>query len=349
MRPPNTLALITSFRCTAACSECCFSCSPIAKSPLMSLRRMKHYIDTALTCFGESLRLLVITGGECFLLGAKLRLIVAYAAKRGLLVRVVTNAYWATSYGKAFRMLKHLKRLGLSEVNFSTGDEHSAWVPMDNVIYGSMAACELGVTCIVNVEQHGQDNAYYDQFMSDPRIANLSTSHSPDRFRVIAGIWMPTSNPERGKNAEASNRLPIPDSMRACDSLLTTITLSPHGELYACCGLTVRRNSYLQRPLPLYPTCEQLMSAYRSFLDDFLLLWISVKGAHSVYQSCCIKGVPEGMAWSKNAFGIHSCAVCRILFSRPMLERVSSAYKAHRAEVFSRLDLGDALAGKLTN
>lgn len=63
---PRTLSLITTFRCTAACASCCFGCSPWAARDVMSLRRMRHYIDTVLAAFGGSLQVVVFTGGECF-------------------------------------------------------------------------------------------------------------------------------------------------------------------------------------------------------------------------------------------------------------------------------------------
>ena len=72
----------------------------------MSLRSMRCYIDAAVEAFGETLKVVVFTGGECFLLGLRLRLAIAYASHRGLSTRVVTNGYWATSVERAVRTLR---------------------------------------------------------------------------------------------------------------------------------------------------------------------------------------------------------------------------------------------------
>jgi MoaA/NifB/PqqE/SkfB family radical SAM enzyme len=74
--PPKTLALAATYRCTATCKNCCFGCSPEMKKRL-SLIEMKRYVDQAVTFYGDSLKVLVITGGECFLLKDDLAKIIA--------------------------------------------------------------------------------------------------------------------------------------------------------------------------------------------------------------------------------------------------------------------------------
>jgi MoaA/NifB/PqqE/SkfB family radical SAM enzyme len=67
---------------------------------------MKSYIDQSVEAYPQSMVVLVLTGGECFLLGNKLEQIIEYATNKGLRVRVVTNGYWAKTYEIAKKKLQ---------------------------------------------------------------------------------------------------------------------------------------------------------------------------------------------------------------------------------------------------
>lgn len=60
---PQILTLITTYKCTAACENCCFNCSP-QYSRLMSISEIKEYISTCKATF-PSIKVVVFTGGEC--------------------------------------------------------------------------------------------------------------------------------------------------------------------------------------------------------------------------------------------------------------------------------------------
>lgn len=47
----------------------------------MTLDEMKHYVDTCIDAYPQSINRLALTGGECFLLGDALDEIVRYGAK----------------------------------------------------------------------------------------------------------------------------------------------------------------------------------------------------------------------------------------------------------------------------
>ena len=138
---PTSLTVLATYKCTAACKECCFECSPKLTQRL-SLPEIHQAIDQA-SAFA-SLRLVVFSGGECFLLGKELVSAVGYAHNKGLLVRCVTNGYWSTSSHAALLRLRPLQQAGLTELNLSTGDDHQAFVPFDRVVKGSNYSCRIG-------------------------------------------------------------------------------------------------------------------------------------------------------------------------------------------------------------
>src|SRR5262249_4504743 len=139
---PKTLTLLVTYQCTAACSQCCFGCTP-EKEGRIPQDRILAYIDQAAQM--GSVVNVVFSGGECFLLGNDLVEAVGRASQHGLSTRCVTNGYWATSMFAAERRLRPLVDAGLKELNISTGDFHLEYVPVDRVACGAIAAYQLGL------------------------------------------------------------------------------------------------------------------------------------------------------------------------------------------------------------
>lgn len=97
--------------------------------------------------------IVVLTGGECFTYGESLSKVIEYAAKRyDLLVRIVTNAYWANTLELARKRLKPYVEAGLKEINFSTGDEHLEYVSFKNIKNACLASVDFGLVPLVNIE-----------------------------------------------------------------------------------------------------------------------------------------------------------------------------------------------------
>jgi len=74
----------------------------------MSADQVCAYVDGALEAF-PSIRAVVFTGGECFLLGDGLTQGIERAARAGRGTRCVTNGYWATSREAAERRLRRAR------------------------------------------------------------------------------------------------------------------------------------------------------------------------------------------------------------------------------------------------
>lgn len=62
---PKTLTLITTFKCTASCANCCFDCNP-NRSELLNVDFAIDLIEKCIKIF-PSIKALVLTGGEAFL------------------------------------------------------------------------------------------------------------------------------------------------------------------------------------------------------------------------------------------------------------------------------------------
>src|SRR5262249_59831552 len=116
---------------------------------------------------------MVFAGGEVTLRGDDLLVAIAEAPRLGLPTRIVTNAYWATSLDRAREKLRQLVESGLTEVNYSTGDEHARFIPLDNVIYATVAAVEVKRPVHILVELRKNPAITRETVLRHPLIAEL--------------------------------------------------------------------------------------------------------------------------------------------------------------------------------
>ena len=121
-----------------------------------------------------SLKVLVITGGECFLDISYISSIIKYAKSKGLICRVVTNGFWAKEKEYAIELLSKLKSKGLDEINFSTGDDHLNYVPIKSIKNGISAAISLNLVTVVNIESGKDRNFDMSKFLDDPEMFSLT-------------------------------------------------------------------------------------------------------------------------------------------------------------------------------
>lgn len=71
---------------------------------------------------------------------------------------------------KAKTILEDLKASNLNEINFSTGDDHSKWIPQKNVRNAAVAAARLGFIPIINIETHDNSSPKILQFFGKDKI-----------------------------------------------------------------------------------------------------------------------------------------------------------------------------------
>ena len=90
---PQSLTILPTYKCNAACEQCCFESNPQIKHK-GSLESIKNNLESAKKAF-PSLKLIVFSGGEVFLLKDKLFDAIKHARLLGFQVRCVTNAFWA--------------------------------------------------------------------------------------------------------------------------------------------------------------------------------------------------------------------------------------------------------------
>lgn len=319
---PRQLVFITTYRCTAACSNCCFESSPRLNGRL-EFSFMARIIDDAIGNF-PSLGLVVFTGGECFLLGEDLFSAIAYVAKKGLSSRCVTNAYWAASEHQATNMARKLRESGLNEINISTGEEHRQWVPLERVLSGAEACLKEGIRTVIVFE--GKENSQYSvkDFLSSPPAKNLMAAY-PNALKIFSNVWIPffkDSNVIHSESTIRSSQAIL--GFTGCGEVLENLVVTPHRKVASCCGLTMEHIPEMKIG-DLNDSAKSAVKAYERQKEDMMKLWLWVDGPEKILEFATRKAgddYPKGMQ--------HPCQACALVH---LSEGIKRTIRKHASEV----------------
>ena len=301
-----------TYRCTAKCKSCRTLSSPSATERL-SCDEVLLAIREA---YSAGVGVVVFTGGEATLelnsLIAGLRL----ATELGLPTRLVTNAWWAEDETTAKTFLSELQEAGLTEINYSTGDQHVRFVSLENVLFAVRAALALNYNPCVMVESTA-NSGITAQFLQELPYQIETRKLFPGKLiKFNDSAWMPLS----GKRLETypSHRTYDKSNISAaggCDSVIGTVTVQANGKLGACCGIGMRLIPELDQGL-LGGT--SLTSAFESAENDLLKRWIRAEGPEKILAWASSKD--DRIQWEGRY--AHRCQACLRMYKDEMVRDV---------------------------
>lgn len=276
----------------------------------MKVSDMIHYIEKSCRLF-PTIKCLVLTGGEvsCFK-NIDICNVVEYARNLGINnIRIVSNGVWAKSVEYASQYLSTLKSSGLTELNISTGDEHSTFVPLANVLNAVNAAQELGLYISVAVEKH-KVNRITPQTIRDEYKALFKTELN---CQITESPWIEMKNFRKEYSSED-----LVDEINihgGCNSLFTGLQINPSGQLLACCGFASEFAKHLKLGhIDSYESSEQ----YENNLYNILNVWLYSEGPIGIVEHILGKGVKESR-------DVHMCEHCmRLLMSNNLEEAIKN-------------------------
>jgi len=186
----------------------------------MGIARAKRYIDKA----GQvGIRRIVFTGGEPFLYHQEIRILIQYAAQRGMETAVITNAAWASSRNQVRQYLSDLQQRGLESITLSTDRYHLIDVPLENLKNVLAVAEEIGLRAGVKIARLPHDPVAQRLYLS------LRNHSSRIRVQEISPL---------GRAAHLRPALPLKTSCSFLRSgCATPPVLLPDGHLMTCCNL----------------------------------------------------------------------------------------------------------------
>jgi len=271
--------------------------------------------------------MVVFTGGEATL-SKDLLDGINRATAHGLATRLVTNGWWAKTSRLLENMIANLKRVGLKELNLSTGDEHIRFVPVEYVAKCAYAAVEAGFYTAIMIEQRSKRAVTESTFRALPIICELFERFTSARFKIVESPWMPLDDRliadyELGSVSNRSNVL----SRGGCDSILKTTTVQANGNIAACCGIGMRLIPELQLGRLGDIT---LADADKVGEEDFLKRWIRVEGPEAILAWA--QQFDSSIQW-ENMYA-HRCQACIRLYKDPNVRKViTEHYEAKVCDV----------------
>jgi organic radical activating enzyme len=316
----HTLSVMPTFGCTAACKHCGTFSSPRNHASL-GLQEILSAIDQAVE---NHYKVVVFTGGEPTLAGDHLLRGIERASLAGLVTRIVTNGWWATDESSANRFATSLVKAGLTEINFSTGDQHSKFVPVENIFRACVAMCEAGLRSICIMVETVLDRVITETTITQhPAFMDMTKTFPQVRIQIFESPWMPMSPSAQASypRGMAVHRGNIAER-GGCNSCLSTTTIQADGRIAACCGLGVRSVPELQIG---HITTTSLREADEVAANDFLKRWIRVEGPERILAWAAAHD--EQVQW-ENMYA-HKCQACLRLYKD---QRVRDVIKQHHQE-----------------
>jgi len=313
---PTTLTILATYRCTAECKDCCFQSNPRIEHRVPQANLLR-YIDEAAAL--GTVRIVVFSGGESFILGKDLVELVARASFHGLPTRIVTNGYWATSEAQARRRLEPLIEAGLGEINFSTGDDHAEFVPLKNIVIGMSVALKLGLGQALMIEERVSKRVSRESILEIAKEIDplLHAAIIAKIIYIAESPWMefaPDGHPITQKSENLANRFTLA-KRDPCKSILTTIVVTPDEHLGMCCGISRERISEVDGG-------DLRERSMRSMVDtattNFMLIWLLVEGPERMLAWAATHD--PSIDW-ENRYS-HNCDACRAFFHDARVKQV---------------------------
>jgi organic radical activating enzyme len=323
---PNTLVLLPTYRCSAACKNCCFQSNPKILHRVPQ-ERLLGYIDQAKEM--GTIRMICISGGEPFLLKEDLVEIIGRASHLGFLTRIVTNGFWATSEKSALRRLRPLVAAGLNEINFSTGDDHADFVSLQHVLNGLQVSTRLGLGVALMVEETSARKINLASIIQAAQRfdEDLAQALAERKISVVESPWM-EFGPDDSKLTHSPCRLANASNVHfrePCKSIFTSIVVTPSEQLGICCGLPREDIADLNQG----SLREHSMSAlFDSGCHDFVKIWIFVEGPERILAWAATKD--PSIDW-ENKYA-HNCDACRAMYHDPCVAAVIASHYREKYE-----------------
>jgi len=331
---PNTITILPTYRCTAACKECCFESNPNLKSRLSKVEILE-IIDSGCTSFPD-LKVIVFSGGECFTLKSDLYAGIQAATLNGKKSRCVTNGYWGNTLSNARKIVAQLNDAGLSEINFSTGVDHQEYVPLSSVINAAQACTELGIGTMITVEKDTETSSCRETIAANPVISELV---STKKLKIQNNTWMPFKKDYVDRGVQIHQE----DLMQGCEQIFTNLVVTPHGRISGCCGLTFEHIPEMK--IGNIGDKDALRKAYDEQLNDFLKIWIKVDGPTSIIEQLM------GSGYIGNSIGTvsHNCQSCVYLHKDPkIVSALKENYEKYMPNVLMKYHANEFMSKRIS-
>ncbi len=321
---PISLCLMPTFACPARCRHCGTLSSPDAKGRLALAQQLEAIRQASEAGYEE----VVFSGGEPSLAGDDLFAAMHAAVALGMRVRIVSNAHWATNLDVARKFAAALAGAGLAHATLSTGDEHSRFIPVANVLTAARALADRGIEVSIVVEATAARRHNSTNIESSSEFAALVRDYPDASVTIQDGVWSALS-PYRALPYASGDTVNSQNlhTRGGCAELFRTTTIQADGVISPCCGLGIRTTDDLR--LGEFGSIS-LTEADTAARTDPLKRWIAVAGPERILAAAGRKDT--AIRW-ENQYA-HRCQACVRIFRDPQVRRAAQAcVPEHETEI----------------
>lgn len=224
---------------------------------------------------------------------------------------------WASTLKSATVVLEKMVAAGLTEMNFSTGDSHVEFVPIENIIIGSYVSRSLGLSTSIMVETSGACTVTKETLITHPLYQELLGQESDVDLVIIESPWisMYEGHDRVECNHDQMINLDTLHTRGGCDSILSTIVATPQRELFACCGIISQQIPEVKLGIL---DDRAMKDMYDDARGDFLKIWLSVDGPEKIVAWAA--QFDSSIKW-ENRYS-HQCDICQFMYQDERVRNV---------------------------
>jgi len=212
----RNIGLIVTYKCQVACPHCIIEAGPHRKEEMM-LHDALEWIKQIAKYRNGYIKVLSLTGGEPFYDIEKLKKLVIFGKENGLIVSVVTNAFWAYTPKEAVKILQELSAIKMLAI--SADVYHQEAIPFKRVKNAILAAKECGIPYNIHICTENENNEGYKEILNKllelTEIDNINTAVTFPAGRALKKIgllrYQTTDDPPLSACSAASSPIIFPD------------------------------------------------------------------------------------------------------------------------------------------
>jgi MoaA/NifB/PqqE/SkfB family radical SAM enzyme len=223
----RNLGMLLTYRCQVSCPHCIIEAGP-NRTEEMSLVDSLGWVKQTADYRSGYIKVLSLTGGEPFIRLDYLKRIADFGSHLGLIVSVVTNAYWATTRDEALRILRNLSNIRMLAI--STDVYHQLSIPFERVKNAVQAARECDIPFNIHVCTENEEDEGYQRILEQLRGIGETDS-------INTAVTFPAG---RALKRLDRSRYPLTTEppISACAAGSSPI-IFPDGRVIACIGAVI--------------------------------------------------------------------------------------------------------------
>lgn len=159
----RNVGFIMTYKCQVACPHCIIEAGPHRKEEMLVSHAL-NWIQQIANYRNRYIKVLSLTGGEPFYNIDSLKKIATFGEAHGLLVSVITNAFWAFTKEEAIKILKELPAIKMLAI--STDRYHQESIPFERVKNAISAAKECDIPYNIAVCTENEDDREYKEILN---------------------------------------------------------------------------------------------------------------------------------------------------------------------------------------